>query len=152
AFAVAVLILSTGGILPMLFASGQDGTTYFEGNQTIQAIWASLYLVVAILLARRWKNALWLAGKDWVLVALLVLTGISIVWSTVPEAALRRSIALLGTSLFGVYLAQRYTIDEVIRLVAWALVLAALVSIVVIAVHPSYGIMMERHVGAWRGV
>lgn len=151
AFAVVVLYLSTGVMLPLLLSSDPSVGVESDGNRLIQAVWAAIYLLTVLLLARRWRQSLWLFTRDKALIAIILLACASTLWSVAPEVTMRRSVALLGTTLVGVYLAQRYSIEELIRLLAWAFGLAAITSVVFSLALPMYGIMTDQHAGAWRG-
>jgi O-antigen ligase len=60
-------------------------------------------------------------------------------------------VALIGTTLFGVYLATRYSSSEILRILVWTLSIAALLSVVFAVALPSYGISSNSR-GAWRGI
>jgi O-antigen ligase len=85
----------------------------------------------------------------WILPLLAIL---SAQWSVAPDVSERRGIALLMTALFGVYLAARYPWKQMLVLlgIGWAILAVGCLISVVIA--PSFGIMSEIHVGAWRGL
>jgi exopolysaccharide production protein ExoQ len=74
-----------------------------------------------------------------VLVLVLAFPFISILWSVNPSETLERSVALLGTSLFGAYLGWRYTLGRIIFLLAIALSIAVCLSMAMIVVMPSVG-------------
>ncbi|MFB3814975.1 MAG: O-antigen ligase family protein [Terriglobales bacterium] len=90
---------------------------------------------------------------DTPLILLLFLAGISALWSEVPTLTLRREFAVLGTTLFGVYFGNRYTHAQQLKLLAWALGFAVIVSFVYVIAYPGYGVMMGSAdlVGSWRG-
>lgn len=152
AFAGIVLFLSTGALLPLLLVGDQADRGNPESSIVIRAVWALIYLITVGLLARRWKNTLWLATRDIALLGLLAIAILSVLWSAVPDVTLRRGIALMGTTMVGVLLAQRFTFDEVISVAAWALGAAAVLSFVFAIAVPELGIMSGKHAGAWRGV
>ena len=74
-------------------------------------------------------------------------------WSVAPDETLRRSIALFLTTIFGVYLAERYDSYTFLRMLMWVLIACIVLSLVFIFAVPHLGIMQHNpHVGAWRGV
>jgi O-antigen ligase len=77
---------------------------------------------------------------------------LSIFWSADPSLTINRSIALIGTTLFGIYLATRYSLKEQLHLLAWMFGLAILLSILFAVGLPRYGIMGGTHAGTWRGI
>lgn len=120
-----------------------------EGDPVAQFIWMGVYLAIgpAFVLSARRVNTVAKGGA--LLFALTAFALASAAWSTLPELTLRRSVALLATTLFGAYVASRYTIREQLRLLAWALGIAAVLSIVAALLVPRFGIDDD---GLWRGV
>ncbi len=89
-------------------------------NPLKQLIFAGIYGVVFLILAFRMKRVarvVWSDSLTWMLVGF---AGISLFWSVEPEVTLRRLVALLGTTMFGVYLASRFTFRDQVSLVAIA--------------------------------
>jgi len=153
-FAVLVLLLTAGALInSLLYQESEFGSYTIEGDPSIQAMWLAIYGVTLLLLVLRWKHFIGVATSNKLLLLLLGIALISVLWSAVPEVTLRRSVALAGTTLFGVYLAARFSLSEQLRLVAWALGIAALTSFVVALILPSFGISSGGMGGeGWRGV
>jgi exopolysaccharide production protein ExoQ len=87
------------------------------------------------------------------LVLVLAFPSVSILWSVHPGETMERSVALLGTSLFGAYLGRRYTLGRIIFLLAIAIAIAICLSLAVIVLVPSIGVERGgRWAGAWIGV
>ncbi len=84
------------------------------------------------------------------LITILVLC--STAWSGAPDITLRRSILLLGATIFGTYFSCRFSFKQQITFLAWAFGAIALMSFMIGAFVPSYGVMRGVHQGAWRGV
>lgn len=146
-FVVSTLLVSTGTLTHL---RGNDpGVIGRTTDPLLQGIWFGVYGLTLLLLLALRKNAVKVFARDkfsWLLVGLAVF---SVVWSTVPDLTLRRSVALVGTNLFGIYLATRYRLDEQLQLLAWTLGIGAVLSLVVTVAVPSYGIELS---GAWRGI
>lgn len=149
-FVVLALLLSTGAFLPLLIQeSGNEGLS--------QIAWLGIYMIVGFLILTRWKRFVRVATRDKSLLLLIMIALLSVFWSAAPETTIQRSTSLLGTTLFGVYLATRYSLEELLRLLAWALGLAALLSLVFTLAFPSYGVVTgtfgyyEGEEG-WRGI
>ena len=83
---------------------------------------------------------------------LLGLVFISIFWSNQPGFTFRQSIFLLGTTLFGVYLAVRFDRKEILRLLLWTIATSALLSIIFAIEIPYLGLHSDDHQQAWRGI
>lgn len=126
-FVVLVLLLSTGAFLNLL--PQVAGRRAVAGHAGMQAVWATLYLGVFFLLFRHCKGFIRALASDRWLLALLILAFLSTAWSDDPSFTFKRSIGLLGTYLCAVYLASRYDLRAQLRLVAWALGPAVLLSL-----------------------
>lgn len=138
-FTVVVLFLSTRAFSPLL---GQDGTVADsdQGDPVTQIVWLAVYGITLLLIVMRWNRFVHVATRDKLLLLLVGIALFSVFWSAAPEVTVRRSVALLGTTLFGAYLATRYDMEEQLRLLSWALGIAALSSLVFALALPSYGI------------
>jgi exopolysaccharide production protein ExoQ len=152
-FAVFALWLSTGVLLQLLdVGPGPIGNIPLEQNLITQSLFSGVYVTTFFLVVLRWKQFVHTVTKDKLLLLLVGVALMSVLWSTAPELTLRRSIALVGTTLFGAYLASRYSLDELLRLLAWALGIAALLSLIFVLALPSYGIHIDPRGEAWRGI
>jgi len=149
AFAAVVLFLSTGALLPLLRPEGGPTVDEFEGDPVAQITWLVVYGITLVLLATRAKETLQLLGRERWLLLLCGLVAASIMWSVAPGVTFRRTAALFGTTAFGVYLASRYRVHELMWLVRWVLSAAAVLSAVFVVVVPVDGISDD---GAWRGI
>lgn len=150
-FVVSALLILTGVEFPFLGSSGSSGNS-LEADPVTQAILYVVYLLTFALMFVRWKHAVHVATKDKFLLMLVGLALASALWSDVPLLTLRRGIALVLTTLFGVYLTMRYSIREQLRLLAWMLGIAALLSILFVLVLPAYGTASGKFLGAWQGI
>ena len=91
-------------------------------NPLKQMVFAGIYATVFLMLAFRMKRVarvVWGDSLTWMLVGF---AGISIFWSVEPEVTLRRLVALLGTTMVGVYLASRFTLRDQVSLVAMLII------------------------------
>lgn len=128
-----------------------DGTGSFgileygpSGNLFMVTILGTTFL----LMARRGRPAWRLARADWWLVGLVTLCIASTAWSLWWWTTLRAGILLGGSTMAGVYLAERYTRRELIELVALAVVIAGGLSFLAGLASPAYGISEIN----WRGI
>jgi len=111
------------------------------------------YIILLFFISFQWKKFLYVLTKDLALVLLILTAVISVFWSVNPELTLEHSKGLVRSTLFGAYLATRYTLREQLKMFAWALGIAALLSIVIALILPSYGVHQTGpHLGLWRGV
>lgn len=146
-FTVVCLLISTGVLT--LWRSSRPGQTEVGTDPLLQVIWMGIYAVILFLLFVLRKSAVKIIGRDKFLWLLIGVTLFSTSWSTVPMITLRRSIALMGTTLFGIYIAMRFSIEEQLRLLAWTFGIAAVLSLVVAVAMPAYGV---DYAGAWQGI
>jgi len=115
-------------------------------------VWLGLYGITFVLILRRWQQFVNFATIDKFLLVLVGITLCSVIWSAAPDVTLRRNVALAGTTMIGIYLAMRYSLSELLRLLAWAMGLAALLSIAFAVALPSYGIDNYSVAGDWQGI
>ena len=145
-----VFFLSTGALIPLLIRQGAQGDQELaQGDPLSQVVWLGVYATTSLLIVTRWRRFLWVATRDKLLLLLVGLAVVSVVWSVAPAITLRRDVALLGTTLVGAYFAMRYEPGEQLRLLAWALGVAALLSLLFALALPSYGLDSD---GSWQGI
>jgi len=155
AFAILALQLFTGAWLFLLYQIITGRSVTADANQGILAIqlpFYGIYIITLLLITLRWKKIFYALVKEPLLVLLVGIALVSILWSYEPSITLRRSVALLGTTMFGVYLATRYSLKEQLYLLAWSLGLAAVSSLVFCLAFPNYGIMQSSQGISWQGV
>jgi O-antigen ligase len=155
-FTVLALLHYSQGIVPLLITNGLsegDAVDVNSFDYTLNLLlFLMIYIITFSLLVARWKKVIYLLSKDrfiWVLVGIAVL---SFFWSDAPTKTLTSCIGLIGTTLFGLYLATRYTLKEQLQLLACMYGLAIVLSILFAVLLPKYGIMGGVHAGAFRGI
>lgn len=154
AFIVLTLIIYSGGFLTLLVSGGAGET---DVEVTYDTSWVRIfyfvtYLITCLLLALRWRTAVYIINRDkylWVLIALPV---ISMLWSFDRANTLKDSVTLMGSSIFGLYFAIRYDIKQQLQLIAIACGVGIVLSTMFVIFIPKYGIMQDLHSGAWRGI
>jgi len=140
---------------PLVFLFPQEEGVISDpslGDLRMQIIYASIYVVPPIILfANKIKisHAI-LRGK--LLLALVFLAILSIFWSDFPLLTMRRSLALIGTTLFGIYVALRFSLAKQIKLLAWALGISAILSLVTALLFPDYGQSTIVYEAGCRGI
>ena len=96
----------------------------------------------------RWQRLAYVATRDLFPWLLLGLSWASVIWSAAPRFTSDEVDVVIRATLFGTYLAMRYTPKELMRLVGWTLGIAAVLSVVYAVVLPSRGISD----GLWKGI
>ena len=153
-FVVTVLLLGTGALLSFsrVGISNVGDIDFAQGDPVTQLLWTVVYVVTVILALTQWRRITYIVMRDKLLLLLVGVAVTSVLWSAEPGLTLRRSITLAATTLFGTYVAARYTTSELLRLLAWALGIAALLSLIVALALPAYGISVDPRGEAWRGI
>jgi len=113
------------------------------------AINAGSYLFLLLLILGHWKKFIYVITRDILLLLLIAITLSSIFWSAAPEYTSDETKAVLRATLFGVYLATRYSLREQRHIFTWLFSISALLSVPASLVLPAYGINSE---GQWRGI
>ena len=148
AFVVVASLLYWTDILRLLFP-GEGG----EVSATFRLSFFVLYGIAVALIARR-RDLAWAAvtATPW-LICLLALPLLSTLWSIIPQETFNRSIAVMGSSVFGIYVATQIGQHRALGLLALTATIAAIVSLFLILVVPSIGItQVEEYFGTWKGV
>lgn len=153
AFAVGVLMLSTNAVLPLLAIGGGGvvGASESADSGIAVAIWLPIYFVTAVLLLLRRRSFYYVAAVAGLLGLLSSLALLSVLWSVDPSLTLRRSVALVCTFAFGLYLRVTFDTRTILRILALATGLVVVSSIAVALAIPSYGLDPIRQ-EAWRGL
>ncbi len=155
AFTVAVLILYSGGPFTVFLSGG-----YSQGDPgdapadypIMKLVFITTYCAFAALLTCRWRQTLETLLRDRFTLLFVALAVGSFAWSAAPDETFAKSIAFIGTTLFGIYFAGRYSQDNQLRLLAWAFGGIVCLSFFYAIALPKYGIMGGTHTGDWRGI
>lgn len=147
-FVVLALMLFTGAFLTVFSRNAET----VDSNLLAQASYVGIYGIAFLLVATQLQRFIYLSSREPLLLLLVGFALISVLWSAAPDVTLRRSIALMGTTLFGAYFALRFSLREQLQLLAWALGLAALFSLVFALALPGYGTMSDSRGDALQGI
>ncbi|MBF2014357.1 MAG: O-antigen ligase family protein [Rivularia sp. T60_A2020_040] len=153
-FVVFTLFLSTSALIPVLIEGGSSGG--ISSDPYSPKFFMGIYTITFLLIAAHQKNFVRVAQKDiWIWLFLGIVIA-SILWTFAPDVTPRRSGLLLGTSVFAVYMAMRFTLREQLQLLAIALGIVIVLSFIFAIALPKYGLMTVQeggiHAGAWRGI
>ena len=156
-FLTGFLFVMGGFSLQLSGADLNVGRGVGSGSLLSQAILGTYY-VFALSILLRTEIGIRMLGRAWPILLLCALALISITWSTWPSLTLRRTVALLGTFVFGLSLASAFEYRSALGIVIWALVVAIVLSIVWVVVFPDFAIhhatdaFQKVHDGKWRGI
>lgn len=150
-FALFVLFFATGAFWSYIQGSRDPEAGVWLGSLVTNGLWVACYAIAFFLIRSRCvvpKGML----KDSMLMLLPVpIAFISLLWSDDRMLTLLRSMALLGTSIVALYLALRFTIREIVQLLAAALSFTAITSFLMATLLPKYGIDQYEFQGIWLG-
>ncbi|MBN3927789.1 O-antigen ligase family protein [Nostoc sp. NMS4] len=110
------------------------------------------YLILFYFLILYWKGFLYVITKSPLQFFLLAIVIFSLLWSEDLSSSLTYLRGLIRIYFLAIYLAMRYSIKEQMRLIAWALGVAASLSILFSAFVPGYIHESSELVGMWSGI
>ena len=117
----------------------------------ISITYALVYTGCALFALLYYKRVLAAMLAAWPFVAVALLATISTFWSIDPEVTVRRSVVLLGSTVYGTYLGHRYSVRQFEKVLIQSFLLLTMTSIVVLAMFPAY-VLDPSHRGAFRGL
>ncbi|MGI9490207.1 MAG: O-antigen ligase family protein [Geminicoccaceae bacterium] len=123
------------------------------GNIRLQLTSGLVYISIMFLILLRVEKFLNFCQNNLIIIGFLLIPLFSVFWSIAPDVTARRGGALLGTSLFAMYLAFALPVERVIRILAVVYALTTIGSVFIIAAFPVYGThQFGDYVGLWRGL
>ena len=125
--------------------------TYSPLTPLLRLTQHGIFLVTVGLLVLRWRRTLQVSAKSICFWGLMLLILSSSLWSDTPTTTLRSSISLLETTLFGLYFAARFSMQEQLKLLTICGSIFAIVGLLFSLAFPSVAIEAGIHAGAWRG-
>ena len=147
-FAIMALILS--GAVWRVISGGNDGGT--DGDQRTQVLLAVMYAAVVVLVVLQFRKTVQSFFRNPALLGLLLLACASPLWAEASDLVSRRALALVGTTLFGVALAARYSFEEQLKILRWAFRLGALATVMLGIGSPGRALSAVGGGGGIRGV
>ncbi len=142
-----LLLFATGA--GQAFFVNPDTSSIATGQPVTEAMFALIYFVVILFLVKYRSVALRLMLTEKWLAALCMWALASVAWSANPEESLRRALALIGTTIAGLYLGLHFEPKQQLKLIAYAIGVGAIASVVVIIAVPSVGITPEGMQGVY---
>lgn len=162
---IAIVFWMTGPVAPfipnldntfneMMTLNGGVVPAPIEGNEDLLRLsWIPVYFAALVLAGLQGRAILRVLRQQQALLLLLCWTVLSIFWSVSPDDTMRRSIALVASAIFGLYLGSRFDPLWTVRLLAMALGVDAIASLACGLAFPAIGVASDGdYAGAWRGV
>jgi exopolysaccharide production protein ExoQ len=152
-FVIFALMLYSRALLSVFFPSPTPGEAVAASDTPIKlSIFLVIYAVTGIALLSQWRAAINLALQEKCLTLLLLLAVLSPLWSVDPAESIEKMVGICACTGFGLYLVLRFSIDDVLVLLAIALGLVCTASFIAAVFIPSIGVMHGVHEGLWSGV
>ena len=146
---MVVLCFFSGAIIGLTFA---DANALDQSDGAFgRLLWYPVYAAILALAVFRLPRTIQLAAYSPLLVVCVLWCGLTYLWSVDPGGTMRRAIALLMTTYAGLAFAARFDWREMIERIAGVMLVLCVITLFVVVMNPTRGIMQEIHVGAWRG-
>jgi exopolysaccharide production protein ExoQ len=142
-----LLLLATGA--GQAFLADPDAFSPGVGQPVTEAAFALFYLALIVFLVKYRTATLRLLLSERWLAALCIWALASVAWSVGPGESLRRAVALVGTTVAGLYLGLHFDPKQQLKLIAYAIGLGAIASLLVIIAIPSVGITPDGMQGVY---
>jgi len=142
-----LLLLATGA--GQAFLADPDALSPGAGQPLTEAAFALFYLALILLLVKYRSTSFRLLLSERWLAVICVWALASVAWSVGPGESLRRALALIGTTLAGLYLGLRFEPKQQLKMIAYAIGLGAIASLLVILAIPSVGITPDGMQGVY---
>jgi O-antigen ligase len=151
-FAGLALFLASAALFPLMRGGG-NATLISEvpTDPRLGALQLGVYLTAALLVLRRRVLLIKLFSRNKLLFGLVAFACASITWSNSSGTTMHNAIALVMTTVLGVYLATAFWPRELASLVSWFLLGLVVLSAGFALFAPQYGLDHLRG-EAWRGV
>ena len=143
-----LMLYFTGAVSGILFTDLNDLERDFP---MARLMWYPVYLGIAVLGLRCFPQLLRITVFNAFLVICVMLCGISMLWSVDPGITLRRAVALVMTTTFGLVIAARYDWNAMVQRFAYVFGVLAIFTVIYTFIDPFRATHNELHVGAWRG-
>lgn len=148
AAAVAMVMIFTQFWLTAMQGDAASGSD----SSLVRAMFFPAYGCAVLLLAMSPGEVLRTLLRQPLLILILWVVAASTLWSIDPGMTLRRVVALVFTTLAGVILAARWRWAGIAEIMATAIAITAVGSLIAGAAVPSFGRMQTLFPGAWRGL
>ncbi|PMB33223.1 O-antigen polymerase [Fischerella thermalis CCMEE 5208] len=110
------------------------------------------YGIVILLVSVQWQRIAYVATTDKTLMLLTIIGVFSVFWSYSLGDTVEQVRALVRSTIFGLYLASRYTPREQINLLSWVGIISIFLCTIVSFAAPSVGTHVVNGVVSWRGI
>jgi exopolysaccharide production protein ExoQ len=153
---VIVLLLNSMGIVIGItrpYEAETDPTAIAAPVHVTDLVVQSMVQVCGgLLIISRGRQMFKALKTAWPVVVLVSFAAISTVWSSRPDLTVRRSAVLVVSTLLAVYIGERFTVGEQIKIVGHTFCVMMVVIVVLRMAAPMYVVDYVSHPGAWKGL
>ena len=110
-----------------------------------------IYGIALFFLIARKNTTISTARGNFLIWALPILATMSCLWSDLPDESLRKGIATIQTSYFGLYFASRFSIKQQLQILSWVFGIVAILSLLFGIAFPGASIELGANAGSFRG-
>ena len=138
----SMFLLLIGVFIPLYQQMAGANVNLAEGDPITRIILLCSYLItvpIILLYPRRMLHLSMTSILPWVIISFAF---ISILWSVLPSITLRRSLAILLTTLYGFALIIRFDFNQLLKLLGYALIFIMFFSLIFILFLPEWGRMI----------
>ncbi len=151
-YVTVALVVFAGAFIPIIQMARGQSLDISRGDRLMQMIILSIFLLAASIAVLDLRRSLRTAVGAPLTLLLVGLAVASTLWSEMPALTLRRSLALAGTTVFGIYLVTRFDSRTRLHLLASALGITLVGCLLVAVLLPEYGTTGGSVHTPWRGV
>lgn len=152
-FVVASILLFARALIPLLrTGAGNNVTPSAAGDAGMRLVFIAVYAITGLFVLIHLQSFIHSMLRDKWLLAASLLPIVSTFWATNSSITLRRGAAFMLTTMFGLYVASRFSLREQLRLLAVAMTISLAASLIFVLFFPEYGIMSGYLTGSWRGI
>jgi len=142
------MLFFTGAIVGLIFTDLTDLDREFP---MARLMWYPIYMGVGLLALRCLPQLIRISVFNPLIVISVLVCGVSMIWSIDQAVTLRRAVALLMTTLFGLVIAARYDWNGMVQRFALVFGVLAIFTLFHGIIDPERARHTELHAGAWRG-
>jgi len=148
------IVYFSKAILPLLLEVNGYQNDSILGNQILQIVGSTIFLIVGILviISERTLKTVKIISRNYWMLAMVFLISISIVWSSYPLVSFRIIISLLGTTLFALYLLQVFNKGNLLILLGWAFLFMTIANFFFLFLFPQWSTTTGSLFSDWRGI
>ncbi len=148
----ALLLLTSGAFIGLIVDDSFNLSSASAGDEHAQIMWGVVDCIVITVCFFHSRQLLRVASRQPLILAFVSWAALSLAWSDDPQLTLRRIAGLICTTALGFFIGMRLEMKALLRMLAWAMAIAMITSVIAAVVFPSFGVMASADGGAWRGV